>query len=219
MKQMKAAEIVLDYTLYPRNNVDSKNVSMLIEALAAGAELPPIIIDKKSKRASDGFHRTKAVLKYFGEDAMISVIEKSYKNDGELFLDAMRYNGSHGARLDPCDRTHCVIVAERLGLSLDAVAGALHMPVDRLGSLRNDRVATYNHLSVPLKQTVRHMAGKPLTQRQNEANAKLSGMNQSFYANQLIELIESEMIDLENEKTVESLKKLHSLLDSLLVAH
>lgn len=218
MKQMKAAEIVLDYTIYPRNNVDAKNVSMLVEALASGAELPPVIIDKKSKRAIDGVHRTKAHLKYYGVDAIISVIEKNYKNEGEMFLDAMRYNASHGARLDPCDRTHCVIVAERLGLSLDAVAGALHMPADRLGSLRSNRVATYNRLSVPLKQTVRHMAGSQLTQRQNEANKKLSGMDQSFYANQLIELIESEMVDLDSEKTLASLRKLHELLDALLVA-
>lgn len=218
MKQMKAAELVLDFTIYPRNNVDSKNVSMLVEALAAGAELPPVIIDKKSKRVADGVHRTKAYLKYYGDDASIPVIEKSYKSDGEMFLDAMRYNAAHGARLDPCDRTHCVIVAERLGLTLDLVAGALHMPADKLGSLKNDRTATYNRLAVPLKRTVRHMAGKQLTQRQNEANTKLSGMDQSFYANQLIELIESKMIDLENESTLNALKKLHELLGSLLVA-
>lgn len=217
MKQIKAAELVLDFTIYPRNNVDAKNVSMIVDALASGAELPPVIIDKKSRRVIDGFHRTKGHLKFYGDDAMINVVEKSYKSEGEMFLDSMRYNAAHGARLDPCDRTHCVIVAEKLGLSLDAVAGALHMPVDRLGSLKNDRTATYNRLSVPLKQTIKHMAGKPLTQRQNEANDKLSGMNQSFYANQLIELIESEMVDLSNERTMDSLKRLHELLERLLV--
>src|SRR5690606_31231358 len=97
------------------------NVKALADALAARAELPPVVVDKKSRRVVDGVHRVKAHLKYHGDDATISIIEKTYKSDGELFLDAMRYNASHGARLDPHDKTHCVIVAEKLGLSLDLV--------------------------------------------------------------------------------------------------
>ena len=106
MKKMKAAQLVLDFGLYPRNNVDEHNVKNLVDALAAGTELPPVIIDRKSKRVVDGFHRVRAHLRLFGDNAEIDVITKNYKNDAELFLDAMRYNASHGAKLDTCDRPH-----------------------------------------------------------------------------------------------------------------
>lgn len=217
MKTLKAAELVLDFSLYPRNNVDSHNIKNLIDALAAGEPLPPVVIDKKSKRVVDGFHRVKAYLKFLGDEAKIEVIEKTYKSDAQLFVDAMRYNATHGCKLDPCDRTHCLLLAESLNIPLDQVAGALHTTVDKLAALRADRTATSNGLTVPLKRTVRAFAGKKLTKRQQEANVRLSGMNQQFYANQLIELIESEMLDLENENLMMALKKLHELLEGVLV--
>ncbi len=220
MRTMKAAELIIDFALYPRNNVDSHNVRNLVDALAAGMELPPVIIDRKSKRVIDGVHRVRAYLKYGGDDAEVQVIEKTYKTEADMFLDAMRYNASHGAKLDPCDRTHCIIVAERLRIPPEQVAGALHMPVDKIGELRNTRTATSrnDNIVIPLKRTVMHFAGKKLTPRQEETNTRSSGMNQVFYANQLIDLIEAKMLDLEDDTLMERLKVLHSLLEDMLVA-
>ncbi len=218
MQKIKIAELVLDYELYPRNNVDSHNVKSLVEARAAGVELPPIVIDKKSKRVVDGFHRVLAEKKFSGKDGEILAIEKTYKDEAAIFLDAMRYNATHGARLDPCDRTRCSIIAKRLHIPREAIAGALNMSVEKIGELLNTRVATSKEsgLSVPLKRTVMHFAGKNLNKRQEEANTKLSGMNQQFYANQLIELIESKMLSLDDEELIGRLRHLHELLDDIL---
>lgn len=219
MKTMKAAEIVLDFDLYPRNNVDPQNVRNIAEAVAAGIEMPPVIIDRKSKRCIDGFHRTKEVLRR-DPDGTIAVIEKNYANESAMFLDAMKYNAQHGCRLDPCDRVRCAIISERLQIPLDAVAGALNMTVDKLATLHNDRTGkTRSGEPLALKQTIsKGWHGRKLNKRQEEANEKLSGMNQSFYANQLIELIESGLLDKEDDKLFERLKLLHTLLDDVLAA-
>lgn len=221
MKTMKAAELVLDFDLYPRNNVDTANIARIVEAMTAGETMPAVIIDKKSKRVVDGFHRTKAAIRLYGaDDAKVEVIEKTYADDAAMFLDAMKYNATHGARLDSCDRVHCVHIAERLSIPLDAIAGALHMPVDRLGALRTDRTATTKAggLVIPLKRTVSHQfAGKTLNKRQEEANTRLSGMQQVFYANQLIELLESKMLDTSDDKLMERLQVLQGLLETVLV--
>lgn len=218
MRKVKAAELVLDFDLYPRNNVDAHNVKNLVDALSAGTELPPVIIDKKSKRVVDGFHRVRAHLRLYGEDAEITVVEKSYKDEAAMFLDAMRYNASHGAKLDPCDKTHCVLIAERLSIPPEAVAGALNMPVDKLATLRTTRTATATGgLTIPLKRTIsKQFAGRRLNKRQVEANEKLSGMNQVFYVNQLVELIESNMLDTEDDQLIQRLRHLHDLLDGVL---
>lgn len=219
MKKMKAAEVVLDFDLYPRNNVDAHNVRNLVDALAAGAELPPIIIDRKSKRVADGFHRVRAVLQHGGEDADIIVIEKNYSSEAEMFLDAMRYNSAHGAKLDSCDRVHCAIIAERLSIPIEAVAGALHMPPDKLGDLKVSRTATGSGgLSIPIKRTFQHMAGRKLTKQQLAVNDRSSGMNQVFYVNQIIDLCESKMLNLDDEKLVERLRVLHDTLSGILIA-
>ena len=68
---MKASELLLDYDLYPRERIEPFNVNQMIEALTAGRELPPIIVDRKSLRVIDGFHRVKAYQRLHGPDAEI----------------------------------------------------------------------------------------------------------------------------------------------------
>ena len=220
MRKMKCAELVFDFDLYPRNNLDAHNIRSIADARKAGVEMAPVIIDKKSKRIVDGFHRNKERLQTDGPEAEIEVIEKVYKNEQEMFLDAMRYNATHGARLDPCDRTRCAVIAERLRIPIESVAGALNMPVDKLAGLRADRTAMAaggGGLVIPLKRTIKHMAGKKLSKQQQVVNDKSSGMNQSFYANQLIDLIESDLIDKEDETLYKRLQRLYELLAELLV--
>ena len=218
MRTMKAAELVLDFDLYPRNNLDAHNVRCIQEAMALGVELPPVIIERKTKRVVDGFHRVRAKLKQ-DPNGELQVIEKTYKNDADMFLDAMRYNATHGARLDPCDRTRCVLIAERLSIPMDAVAGALHVSEDKLGDLRNTRTATTRAgLTIPIKRTMQHMAGRRFTKAQCEANNRSSGMNQVFYVNQLVDLIESGLLNKEDEKLIERLQHLHGLLETMLAA-
>jgi hypothetical protein len=93
------------------------------------------------------------------------------------------------------------------------------MPVNRIGELTTGRTAKAGGLTVPIKQTIRRFAGRSLTPRQQEANAKLSGMNQVFYANQLIELLEAKLLNTDDDQLMERLKKLHELLDGVLVAN
>ena len=219
MRTLKCSELVMDFDLYPRNNIDTHNVRSIANARAAGIEMPPVIADKKSKRVVDGFHRLREKILTDGPDSDIEVIEKTYKDDAAMFLDAMRLNATHGARLDPCDRTRCTIIAERLSIPLEAVAGALNMPADKLGALRDDRTAKgAGGLAIPLKRTNRHMAGKRLTKRQQEANERSSGMNQAFYVNQVIDLIEAKLLDEEDDNLLERLRHLHGLLETLLVS-
>lgn len=218
MRKMKVAELVIDFDIYPRNNVDAHNVRCIMDAIIAGIELPPMICDRASKRLVDGVHRARAYLR-LDPNAEAMVIEKTYHTEADLFLDAMRYNAAHGARLDSCDRTRCGIIAERLSIPIDAVAGALHMPVDKLAGLKSDRTArTSSGLSIALKRTIQHMSGRRMTKAQNDANEKLSGMNQQFYVNQLITLIENELLDTSDERLMKRLDALHKLLDGILAA-
>ncbi len=218
MRNMKAVELILDFDLYPRNNLDAFNIRAIVDALELGIKLPPVVIDRKSKRVVDGFHRVRAFLKFGGDEVEISVIEKVYKNDAAMFLDAMKYNASHGAKLDQADRVHCIIVAERLKISPEAMAGALHIAIDKLGNLAVDRIATCGSLRIPLTRTNRHMAGRRLSKKQRAANERSSGMNQQFYVNQIIDLIEADLLNRDDSKLMERLLVLRKLLDKALVA-
>lgn len=207
------SELVFDYDVYPRSELDTQHVGYIAEAYRAGQHLPPVVICGKSRRIVDGFHRCKALLRIHGKEAAVDCIEKHYKSEADLFEDAIRYNAPHGRRLSTHDRVHCMLIAERLSLTVDRVAAVLCMSLEAAKELTVDRTAVgSNSLHVPLKRTVRHMAGQTLTEKQEQANDRLSGMQQVFYVNQVITLIESDMLDTTNEQLMERLAALAKLI-------
>lgn len=225
MKEYPISELVFDFDLYPRGKVDSTHASEIAGAIEAGAELPPLVIDKKSKRVIDGFHRGRAYIRLHGPDHKTLCIEKTYKSESDMFVDAMRYNASHGRALSQHDKAHCLLIAQRFKIDAGTVANALNITPARIEQLTTERMGRVaaapvkgkpRTQPVALKATIRHMAGKKLTQPQAEANNKLSGMNQAFYANQLIALLENNLIDASNDNVTQALDKLYELLGAYL---
>jgi hypothetical protein len=218
MRKMKLSAMVLDFDLYPRSSINTHHVAELGRAVEGGAELPPIVVCKKSKRIADGFHRYRLYVRLYGDDHEVDVVEKSYRDDKELFLDAVRFNAHHGLRMDTHDMMHAGNRAAELGIDTAALAGALQVNPKWLGDMQVDRSATAGGVQVALKRTIRHMAGRKLTKPQVVANEKLSGMNQVFYVNQLITLIESNLLDTGNEELMQRLQHLGELIAATSVA-
>lgn len=226
MRRMKATDLVVDFELYPRGDVDSHNVSYLVRALEAGIKLPPLIVDQKSKKIVDGVHRWNAHRRFMGkEDCEIECELKSYKDDAEMFLDSARRNAAHGDQLTTFDRVKCILRAKELRIAKKDIADALCMTVDKLGQLeagragrlRSDTPAKGMKKSgmVPLKRTIQHMSGKALTRKQAEINEKLSGMAPLFYVNQIRMLIEGDLIDMGDERLMQELERLSKAIRSL----
>lgn len=215
---VKASELVEDFDLYPRGDVDSSHVLSLVQAIEAGTTLPPVIACKKTKRIVDGFHRRRALMRYYGDDVTIPVVLKTYKSDADLYAEAMSANAAHGRRLTSVDFSRAMTKGRALGMDDATIAKCLHLTIDKVTELVIDRSARCGKITVPLKRTINHMAGKTLTKEQSSANDKLSGMNQSFYVNQIITLIESDLLDKSDGKLIERLRVLHGLLDEVLAA-
>jgi hypothetical protein len=220
------ADLVLDFDLYPRRQVDSHHVAAMVEAHHAGVKFPPIVCDEKSKRVTDGFHRVRTFERVFDDPTTKVRVElRAYASDEEMFRDAMRMNASHGRALAAYDRTHCILRAEQLGITPEHIAADLQITTEAIGKLTANRVGELTGRKrngharrVPLKRTIAHMSGQRLSKAQVAANDKLGGMQQLFYVNQLITLIENDLLDKGNDGLVEALRKLHGLLDGVLVA-
>jgi hypothetical protein len=142
--RMRAADCVMDWDLWPRREagkLDSSNIIKLRDAVKTGIELPPIIIDAKSKRIIDGFHRHRMYTRTFGDGVEIDVEVREYASEAEMFLDAMRYNTVHGLGLSTEDKTKCLVKALTFGLSLEDTAKALGLTDDRAEILKNRGLA------------------------------------------------------------------------------
>lgn len=213
------ATLVEDNTLYPRARVDPMNVRKLVAALEAGETLPPILIEAKTRRIVDGFHRVMATRKHLGLTAEIDAIEKVYASDAELFKDAVRLNAAHGRTLSPYDCARSLVLAEQAGISRDEIASCLSITVERANKLYAQKVSVVVQNTTPMpvaiKCTVGHLAGKELTPAQVDTMGHIGGMRQIFYVNQLITLIESDLLDVANDGLMERLLTLKHHLDAL----
>jgi len=213
---MKVSELLLDYNLYPRERIEPFNVTQMVEALKAGRELPPVVIDQKGRRVVDGFHRVRAYQKLYGLDAEIPVEVRDYKNDAEMFADAVHLNANHGRQLSTYDRARCIAKAEALKLEPQVISSMLNMTLERIGEMKAQRFATYKLEPRVLKRTTAHLAGRELTDEEAEYNIRAGGMPQSFYINQVIAMLESNTVNWESQKVGNALKRLHELLDEAL---
>ena len=234
----KLRDLVFDLKFHTRSMVDGSHVKRMREAEQAGVVFPPYQIDDPSNLVLDGFHRGEKDRLEHGLDYEVECIAKQYKDDGERFADAMRYNAAHGKPLSQFDRAKCALRAKQYGVSAKQIAEALGMTMDMLRAIGEGRVAKVKRVArqpkpgpgarpraepveapekaewedVALKQTISHMAGKELTPEQGEANKKLSGMKQAHYAFQLLLLLDNDLVQREDKMLMEALCKLHEAL-------
>lgn len=128
------ASLIFDWNIWPRHSVgtlDSTNVTRMVDAIRAGVKLPPIIVDRKTKRIVDGFHRTKAYEQLYGANAKIDVVFRDYKDEASIFIEATRLNAAQGLPLSPMDKAHTLLVAKDLGIAVPLIAQALGIDEER----------------------------------------------------------------------------------------
>ena len=152
MKSLMLSELVIDFSVYPRVGVDPQHQAALVEAMENGASFPPIVICRRSRRIVDGFHRCGAYRQAYGDEHRVDVVEKEYRDEATLFLDAMRYNSSHGRILTAYDRAHSIAVAQRLAIDDRLVAGALHIAPSRIGAFKMDRAKFKGSVQIPTRK-------------------------------------------------------------------
>lgn len=234
---VKISDLILDFRFYPRHKVNLQHINEIVLSLDAGEKLPSIVVDSKTMRVADGFHRIDAYKRLYGDNAKIPAILKTYKNDRELFLDAMELNSGHGCNLTSQDRARSVGIAESLGIETDKIAKALKVKISVITNDYENRRCTLKinieekeeeekpkkpktakvkkddmAKTIFIKRPIMWMAGQELSEEQAEIHKKLGGHYPSYYINQLIMLIDNGFLNPDDELLRQ---KLESLKDTI----
>ena len=98
--KMKVGDLKFDDELIQLRPVNLFFVNRYSQNYRQGAAMPPVIVDKKTKKIVSGNHRAHAMQKEFEDDYEIEVIEKTYKTRRELLTDFALENARHGMPLD-----------------------------------------------------------------------------------------------------------------------
>lgn len=189
--QIELDKIVLDEALYPRTNLDTFHVSRLRQALAVGAVFPPLVLEVGTHRLVDGRNRLEAY-KLAGIKTA-NIIEKSYASDADLFADAVRLNAEHGKPLDHFEIRSAVAKLAEFGFTRERISEAVRVSPERIDEIRKGFAQTPTGEPVALKGGLRHMRGEPLTDRQMQVNRSYGGAKGTFYANQIVQLLENDL--------------------------
>jgi hypothetical protein len=187
-------KLVFNESLYPRTGLDDSHVRQFERAIEAGITLPPIVVAKGSFTIVDGVHRYHAHLRR--NLKKIACIIKVYKNDRELWHDAVMLNTGIGLKLGQDDCLKVLQISERLGLKDIEVAGMLRTSIAHLRALKprfatiEEAIAGVKQLRrVGLKGSVRHLSGQKITEEQEKAMLSAPGQSYLLTANQLLDAL------------------------------
>jgi hypothetical protein len=187
---MPVHALVEDLSIYPRSSISTVNVRNLIVALQAGCVLPVPIVDRRSKRVVDGFHRRRAFLAVLGPDAEVEVELRTYKSEAALLAAATQLNTAHGLPLAEIDKRRVVLRLSAAGLSDDEIAVTLHATPVRVKQLSVKVVTVVNERGLPiriepLKRPVFWMQGGEMTEAQAKAHSSAPGTSYLLLVRQL----------------------------------
>ena len=204
MKTVKIAlaKVVVDETLYPRHKISEGNVNQLVEALKAGATFPRIILDEKTLKVIDGWHRTEAYRKQYGEGVEVDAELHQYESKQEMLIDAVQRNATQGYKLTTWDRVRSIIMLQELNAPEEEIRKALGITEERMESLMNRRVAANGHGGkIALKGSMESFSGKKLDKKQRKYNDGPGiGVSIHVLLSQIIRALEAKAIDKEDPK-------------------
>lgn len=203
-------KIIVDENIYPRSSVNEFNISKLVAALASGVVLPPITVEAKTFRLVDGRHRFEAYKK--NKIKTIEVVTKVYKNEADLFADAVRCNIGHGLQLDSYTVRAAVIRLTEYGYSKEAISDVVRMPVEQLEKIERGYASEQaSGKPIALKGGLSHLKGTSLSPQQMQINRHYGGAKATFYIRQICELLENNMAPLESPNFIYEMDKLTDL--------
>jgi hypothetical protein len=192
MPKIEVSKIVLDESLFPRNGVSDFHVARLANAFKSGAKLPPVTLEARTNRLVDGWHRVE-MFKREGV-ATTDYIAKTYKNEADLFADAVRLNIGHGAPLDLYSVRSAIIRLTTYGYTKQAIAECVRMPLEQIEKIERGFASdATTGAPVALKGGLSHLAGHTLDDHQREINRRYSGPKAIFFVRQIAGLLANGM--------------------------
>jgi len=125
----KISSLVLDYTLYPRKEVDMALVQVYARALEAGSVFPCVKIGllAKEKIIVDGVHRIRS-----REQLKIDYVDcqsLKFESEATLFAEAVRLNSGHGKGFSDVELKANIKRLQKYKFDVQDIQSLVHVPI------------------------------------------------------------------------------------------
>jgi hypothetical protein len=194
-------------------------VSQYRQAMRAGANFPPVVVEKVGKRFRliAGNHRANGYVQEYGDEHEIEAEIRKYDTDADRIEDAIRDNSKHGLRLDGITRKRVICRLSQLGRSPESIATLLLVSVKRVEELGGMTVVIRgNQHPQPIKHGLDHMAGTVVTAAQyKEHSVADRGVPVVQQAKQLARWIRNGWVNMDDPKTAAAIAELKEVIETL----
>jgi len=154
----KVSDLVLDWRLYPRMEVDHKDVvRSYARAMKAGCVFPTIKVGLFSgkKIIVDGVHRVSALKLNKIDHADCS--ELPFNGEAELFAEAVKFNSSHGKAFSEVELKENIRRLQKYKFSVKDIVTLTHVPTSEI---YHETVAPITVLKAPCGKNI-YCTGQP----------------------------------------------------------
>ena len=134
MRLEKIADLLFDYNLYPRKEIDKQKINDYAKAMKTGATFPPIKVGlfEGNKIVIDGFHRAHARIQLKIE--YIECQSLQFQSEAELFAEAVRANSSHGKPFTAIEVKANIRRLRRYNFDPKDIVNIVHIPASEIRS-------------------------------------------------------------------------------------
>lgn len=129
----KISDLVFDWRLYPRKEVDHQTVVQhYVKALEAGAVFPTVKVGlfKGKKTIVDGLHRVRAHTQLKRDYVDCSTLP--FESEAELFAEAVRLNSSHGKRFSDIELKENIKRLKQYKFNVRDIVALVHVPASEI---------------------------------------------------------------------------------------
>lgn len=131
-KVEKIADLVLDFRLYPRKEIDRQVVKTYAKALEAGSVFPhvKVALFDGQKVIVDGFHRVESRILLKIDYADCSILP--FQNEAELFAEAVRLNSDHGKGFTEIELKANIRRLQKYKFDVKDIVALAHVPASEI---------------------------------------------------------------------------------------
>jgi len=214
-KIFKIEELTFDSEIYPRMDIGWQTAYQYSQAMRVGDVFPPILIGLFEGKyyVVDGWHRVRA--KKLLHEKYIDAVVKKYENFADMFLDAVKYNVSHGKQLSTQEKVRIIHKFEQMHFKLEQISKIIKVPLDKIELFQARTVMGPNGAPIYLKSVVARAEPNEKAIMQVDMS-KLSTRTIAALFGQLIEIVRSGIFSVEDEKTKSLAIELYGLLHEIL---
>jgi len=215
---VNVANIVVSEEIYPRNHPNWFLSNKYSKAMKAGAVFPPITLGLYQRRRYliDGKHRLEAYKLNNQTEVQATIVP--FTDKGKMFAEAVKLNCEHGQALSTQETVSCINRLRELKFSDVQISKIVSIPVERIDNFVVNRITnTITGEEVSLKAPLHYLHGEEISDDAVVAQGVYCARGQEHIIDQLINLLESNSVNVKNKDIMNKLKVIRKLIEKVVL--